>query len=215
MDLHLRCRSGSRPHRRRHTARSLWFDGHLICVNAGTEAVSANASHGIRWHHAMLGQGFRTLVAGFLVGLAFLTASPPAAAHGLHRNASRVGAHHSPVRVEPNLKLISDAGSVRRAAVTEVAGDQASVRGECPAASPTQSPGRTAALRSSSLAVSSGTAGGCHCSDANCACCGLACCGALSVSTPTLPVADRPILALSALAFWQERFFDTLLRPPR
>jgi hypothetical protein len=144
-----------------------------------------------------------------------LIAAAPAAAHGLHRNASRAGAHDSRVRVEPNPKLISDAGSVQRTAVKENAGDRASVWGERLAASPTQSSGWTACVRSSCLAVSSGHAGGCHCFDANCACCGMACCGALAVSTPTLPVTDRPILALSALAFWQEHFFDTLLRPPR
>ncbi len=165
----------------------------------------------------MLGQRLIAVLAGLFVGLALVTVSAPAVAHGLHHTdraarmhgnpTGRVGSAVNPRRNSPSMPSTAPNGAER---------GEALATGECVSRLGRESSGAMTELKFIGAPLGCGPDGACHCCGASSSCCGMGCCGAaLGVGAPTLPLAERPVLTISILALWRKAVSDALLRPPR
>lgn len=165
----------------------------------------------------MLGQRLIAVLGWLFLGLALVTVSAPAMAHGLHQIDRAARAHgHSAGRVGSAVDLTRDRPSVPSGTSEEAARGEARGTGECLSRLGGEWSGAVTELKFIGAPLGCGLGEGCHCCGASSSCCGMGCCGAaLGVGAPSLPLVERPVLTISTLAFSQEPVSDTLLRPPR
>jgi hypothetical protein len=187
----------------------------LTCIN-----VHARASAELRrsWQigvTTMAVQRLKSVIVGLLLGLALLSMSAPASAHGQRSDRHSAVTVTSPVRVELPPRVVGGHLLPTRVLSSEAPPDDASAPRS--AMSSRQAFGVQAAFKASSAPKSScGHPEGCACGGANGACCGMTCCAmALVVDTPTLACTDGPVLAAPPSALLEGKPADTLLRPPR